>query len=219
MKESKPGGGEPARFDDVFGHTIYQKLAQSCPTSVGEGEARKFYDQTPQAFTAPASARVARVMLPVAEKIGGVPAMAWLMEQAQAVAKGSTSFEQVAASAEKVYRMETQGDLGWVNLTGDVSVMRAIASAKRGELVGPTRDGEFGYLFLVGDKREERVMKWDEIKNSAENRKISYCRAEANKALTDRLFKQYGVVIDGNAIRALFNIAPRPVPGASAAAR
>ena len=182
-----------------------------------DAAARKFYDQHPEAFTAPASVRLARVMLPVSEKVDGVPSMAWLMNQAQEVAKGATSFDKLVSKAESIYKMEPQGDLGWVNLTGEVAIMRALAGAKAGEMVGPVREGEFGYLFVVGDKRESRLLKWDEVKTTAANRQVTYCREQANKELSDKLYKQYGVVINDDAIKALFKIPVRMRPPASAA--
>ncbi len=216
MKEPNRGGSEPQRFDDTYGHGIYQKLVQNCPKPDGPAAARKFYDDHPEAFTVPASARLARIMLPTAEKVDGVPSMAWLMDQAQGIAKGSVKFEQAADKAAKLYRMEPQGDLGWVNLTGDVSIMKALGGAKAGEMVGPVRDGDFGYLFLIGEKRDPRVMKWDEVQASAANRQVVFCREQENKKLNEKLFKQYGVTFNNDAIKALFKIPPRPASGASA---
>ena len=216
LKEPNRQGGEQERFDDAYGFAIYQKVAKVCAKSEDEASVRKFYKEHPEAFTVPASARLARVMLPVSEKVDGMPTMAWLMAQAQEVATAKKGFEQVASKAATVFKLEPQGDLGWVNLTDDVAIMRALAGAKPGEMVGPVREGSFGYLFLVGDKRESRVMKWEEVQASAANRQLSYCRQQANKELTNKLFKQYGVSIDNDAIRALFQT-PQP-PGAAASA-
>lgn len=217
LNEPTRGGEKPERFDDAYGHKVYTKLAKACPKPTDDAAARKFYDQHPEAFTAPASVRLARVMLPVSEKVDGVPSMAWLMNQAQEVAKGATSFDKLVSKAESIYKMEPQGDLGWVNLTGEVAIMRALAGAKAGEMVGPVREGEFGYLFVVGDKRESRLLKWDEVKTTAANRQVTYCREQANKELSDKLYKQYGVVINDDAIKALFKIPVRMRPPASAA--
>lgn len=217
LKEPFRGGEPPERFDDAYAHVVYQKLVQTCSKPADEAASRKFYDQHPEVFTAPATARLARVMLPITEKIDGVPAMAWLMSQAEAMAKGTTTFDQVAGKVQAIYKMEPQGDLGWVNLTGNVTVMRALISAKPGEMVGPVRDGDFAYLFLLGEKRESRVMKWDEVKNSAANTQVVSCRERANKDLSEKLYKQYGVVIDENAIKAIFKMPVRPSGAASAA--
>lgn len=211
MNQPNRGGANPERFDDAYGHMVYQKLVKVCPKVEGSA-VREFYDKHPEAFTVPASARLARVMLPVSEKIDGHPPMTWLMDRAQEIAKGSGNFEKIATRAQEIYRLEVQGDLGWVNLTGDVSIMKALAGARPGELVGPVRDGDFAYLFLVGDKRESRTMKWDEVKTSASNRQVVYCREQASGELTDKLFRKHGVSIDSTAIKALFKMPVRVTP-------
>ena len=220
LKEPSRASEQPGRFDDIYSHAVYQKLVKTCPERVDEAAARKFYAEHPEAFTAPPSARLARVMLPVAQKVDGTPSMAWLLEQAQAVAQGTRTFDQIVQKAETLYKLEPQGELGWVNLTGDVTIMRALAGALTGEMVGPVRDGDFGYLFLVSDTRPSRVAKWEEVRTSAGRTQINFCREQANKELTDKLFKQYGVTIDHNAIKALFNIPVRPggAPATAAAA-
>ena len=214
LKEPGPKeGAQPERFDDAYGFGIYQKLAKVCTKSEDAASVRKFYNEHPEAFTAPASVRLARVMLPVSDKVDGQASMGWLMAQAQEVASGAKGFEQVASKAATVYKLEPQGDLGWVNLTDEAPIMRALASAKPGEMVGPVREGDFGYLFLLGDKREARRMRWEEVQTSAANRQLSYCRQQANKELTSKLFKQYGVTIHNDAVRALFQ-----APAASSSA-
>ncbi|MFD1710180.1 peptidyl-prolyl cis-trans isomerase [Ottowia sp. GY511] len=203
------------RFDDIYAHAVYQQLAETCVKPSDEVAARRFYDKNPEAFTAPASARLARVMLPASEKVAGSSAMGWLMDQAQEVVKSAKSFEQVAQDAEKIYKMEVQGDLGWVNLTGDLAIMRALAGAKKGEIVGPVRDGDFAYLFLIGDVRPSYLMKWDDVKTSAANRQLSFCREKANKSLSEKLTKQYGAAINTDAIKALFKIPPSRTPASA----
>lgn len=205
------------RFDDPYGQAVYKKLAKTCVKPADAAAAKKFYDAHPDVFMAPASARLARVMLPASEKVDGETALAWLTTQAMAVAKGDKRFDEVAERAAKLYKMEPQGDLGWVNLTDDISVMRALAGARKGEMVGPVRDGDFGYLFLVMEKREARQLKWSEVETQAATRAFGYCREQANKELTDKLFKQYGVTISEPAIKALFKIPVSPKPSASAA--
>ena len=220
LKEPSRASEKPDRFDDIYGHAVYRQLVKTCPSTVDEASGRKFYAEHPEVFTAPPSVRLARVMLPVSEKVDGAPSMAWLLEQAQDIAKGTKNFDQVVKRAESIYKLEIQGDLGWVNLAGDVTIMRALAGANPGEMVGPVRDGDFAYLFLLGDKRPSRVAKWEEVRASAGRAQINFCREQANKELTNKLFKQYGVTIDHNAIKALFNIPVRPggAPATSTAA-
>ena len=214
LKEPNRNSEQPERFDDIYGAAIYKKLVATCPSSVDDKSARSFYDKHPEVFTTPATARLARVMLPVADKVDGMPSMAWLMEQAEAVAKGASDFNALASKTAGLYKLEPQGDLGWVNLTGDVAIMRALMAAKSGEMVGPVRDGDFAYLFLLGEKREPRLLKWDEVKTTAAARQVRYCREQANNELREKLFKKYNVSIDENAVKALFKISSPTKPGA-----
>ena len=213
-KEPYRPGGEPERFDDAYGLAVYKKAAKSCPKTDAV-TARKFFDANPALFTAPPSARLARVMLPANEQIEGAPAMAWLMDRAMEVAKQTVGFDKVAERAAKAYKIETQGDLGWVNIEGDAAIMRALAGTKAGEMLGPVKDGDFAYLFLVGDRREARRLKWAEVEVSAPARERAHCREQANSELTDKLFKQYGVTVNDAAVRELFNPPARPAAGAS----
>ena len=209
-QEPYRGAGKPGRFDDAYGHAVYKKLVKTCPTSVDAAAARKFFDEHPDAFAVPSSVRLARIMLPVSETVSGQSAMAWLMNQATQVARGASSFDEAAKIATTAYRIEAQGDIGWVNLTDEAAVMRALDSAKKGEMVGPLRDGDFAYLFLVQDRRDGRNLTWSEAAPSAANRQIVYCREKADSELTEQLFSKYGVSINHAAVRSLFDFPAAP---------
>lgn len=213
--ERKTQPGEGYRFDDPYGLAVYRTLVKTC-TQPSAAEAKRFFEQNPAVFTVPANARVGRVMLPASAKVGDTPAMGWLLEQVQLIGKGERSFEEAAKRASEVYKLEAQGDIGWVMLTDDVAIMRALKSANKGDLVGPVRDGDFVYLFLLGDKREPRQLKWSEAEPQAAHRALVHCREQANQAVTDKLFKQYGVVINDTAIKSLFQI---PAPAAQPASK
>jgi len=194
--------GAPAqRFDDVYGLAVYKKQAPACEAPASEQEARKYYDAHPQAFVLPAQARVERIILPAATEIGGGSAMAWLQDQAHAVITGKRKFGLVAMRAKGEYSLDVQGDLGWITLDGDHTIMRALKTVKAGELLGPVQDDEFVYLFSVLQKREARQLSWDESKSFATNRVVSHCREEAQTQMRADLFKRYGVEIDRAAIR------------------
>lgn len=197
------GEGVPKRFDDVYGLAVYKKQAPACEVPANEQEARKYYDAHPQAFMLPAQARVERIILPAATEIGGGSAMAWLQDQARAVIQGKRKFGLVAMRAKGEYSLDAQGDLGWITLDGDHTIMRALKTVKAGELLGPVQDDEFVYLFSVLQKREARQLSWDESKSFAATRAVSYCREEAQTQMRADLFKRYGVEIDRAAIREL----------------
>lgn len=193
------------RFDDIYSHAIYQKLIPACEPPADAAAARKFFDDHPQAFRVPPMARLSRVMLPTSATVEGEPAMAWLMKQAQAIASGTRKLDDVVAQAAVVHQLDAQGDIGWVTLTDDEKILRALASAKQGELVGPVREGDFGYLFYVAAKRESRQLTWDEVAVSVPTRAVNLCRQEANEKLLDTMFKKYSVEFDQKAIDNLFS--------------
>ncbi len=195
--------GAAQRFDDVYGLTVYKKLAPACEAPGSEQEARQYYDAHPEAFVLPPQARVERIILPVATEIGGGSAMAWLQDQARAVIQGQRKFALVAMRAKGEYSLDAQGDLGWITLDGDHTFMRALQTVKAGELLGPVQDGEFVYLFSVLQKRDARQLSWDESKSFAASRAASHCRQEAQTQMRVDLFKRYGVEIDRAAIREL----------------
>lgn len=196
-------GVAPQRFDDIYGLAVYKKLAPACELPPSEEEARKYYDAHPQAFVLPAQARVERIILPASTQIGESSAMAWLQDQARAVIQGKRKFGLVALRAKGEYSLDPQGDLGWLNLDGDHTLMRALQTVKAGELLGPVQDGDFVYLFSVLQKREARQLSWDESKSFAATRAVSHCREEAQTQIRADLFKRYGVEIDRAAIREL----------------
>ena len=205
LGEKRVGDRNADRFDDIYGHAVYQKLARSCERPADATAARKYFDDHPDAFRIPPSARLTRVMLPANEKVDGETAMAWLMEQAQAVASNKATVQSIVDRATKVYKLEPQGDIGWALLDGDNLVIRALAGAKSGELLGPVREGDFAYLYHIVSKREGRQMTWAEAATSAPARVFSHCREQANQNLRDDMFRKYGVKIDEKAVRSLFS--------------
>ncbi|MGB3451609.1 MAG: peptidylprolyl isomerase [Giesbergeria sp.] len=197
-------GKDTERFDDIYGLDVFKKLSPACTPPADADAARKFYDENPQAFRVPPMARLSRIMLPVTATVDDEPAMGWLLTQAKAIASGARKLEEVAERAATAHKLDPQGDLGWVMLTNDISILRALADAKQGELVGPVREGEFGYLFYVSARRESRLLAWDQVAASAATRAVSYCREQASAQTQEILFKKYGVVVDKEAVRALF---------------
>ena len=197
-------GEEAGRFDDVYSHAVFKKMSPSCEPPADAAAARQFFDATPQAFRVPPMARLSRVMLPVSAAVEGEQAMDWLMLQAKVVASGGKTLDDVAERAAEVHKLDPQGDLGWVTLTDDATILRALANAKSGEMVGPVREGDFGYLFLVTAKRESRQLAWDEIAASVPSRAVRFCREQGSAQLQERLFKKYSVELDQAAIQNLF---------------
>ncbi|MDR2127707.1 MAG: peptidyl-prolyl cis-trans isomerase [Burkholderiaceae bacterium] len=200
----KAGGDAPERFDAAYSLAVLRKLLPACEKPADVIATRQYFDGNPEAFRIPAAVRLTRVMLPVDARLEDKPAMGWLFEQAQAVASGQKKMEQVARQAATVYILDPQGDLGWVNLEGDNTIMQALGSAQSGDLVGPVRDGDFGYLFLVTGKRESRQAAWNEVAATAATRAEQYCKQKSREDLRASLFERHGVKIDAAAVKALF---------------
>lgn len=204
LPRDKPTEGATPRFDDIYGLAVYRKLAPACEQPANEQEARKYFDAHPLAFQLPPQARVARVILPASVQIDGKQAMGWLQSQAMEIAQGQRKFADAVKLAEAAYTGDAQGDIGWLSLEGDNTIMRALLTVKAGELLGPVQDGDFVYLFAVAQRREGRGLTWDEAKSFAATRAVAWCRQEASEKMRADLFQRYGVNIDREAIRALF---------------
>lgn len=205
LGEPRLPGKEAERFDDGYAFAIFKKLSPSCVPPADGAAARKFYDENPKAFSAPPMARVSRVMLPVTERVGEEDANAWLMKQAQAIASGTTTFDDVVKQADALYRLDPQGDVGWVALVDENTILRTLAASKSGDMVGPVREGDFVYLFSIVDKRDGRQLTWDEVGVSAPARAVAYCRQTGTQKLETDLLAKYGVVMDSAGISKLFD--------------
>lgn len=192
------------RFDDVYAQAVYARVAPKCERPADAVAARKYFDTHPAAFRIPPSARLTRIKLPVAQKVDGRDAMSWLHDQAAAIAAGTAKLADVVARADEAYRVEPQGDIGWAQLDSDNALIRALAGASQGDLVGPVQEGGAAYLFSVEVKRPGRQMTWKEAAESAPARAVSYCREQAIASVRASMFGRYGVQIDTQALRSLF---------------
>ncbi|MHC2995905.1 hypothetical protein OA56_00175 [Tepidiphilus sp. HLB4] len=193
------------RFDDVYALAVFNTLAPACEKPKDEAEAKAYYEQHPEAFQVPPRARVARIALKVDDKVGDEPAFGWLLMQATAIASGSKRFEDALADAQKVRPNERMGDLGFIELSDRAPIVKAIASAKAGDLVGPYRDGDYVYLFKVLEKREAQRLPWEQVRVHAATRAVEYCREQARTKVHDELFARYQVRLEEDAIRQAAN--------------
>lgn len=204
LGEKRQPGKEGERFDDAYAMSVFRKLMPPCDPPADATAARKFFDENPQAFRVPPMARLARVMLPASETVDGVAAADWLMDQAKLIASGAQTFEGVTKRAEGIYRLEAQGDIGWAVLVDENVILRTLAAAKEGDMVGPVREGDFVYFFSIEGKRDSRQLAWDEVAVSAAARAVNYCRQTATRKLEEDLLAKYGVVMNSAAINGLF---------------
>lgn len=204
LGEKRQPGKEGDRFDDAYAMSVFRKLMPPCDPPADATAARKFFDENPQAFRVPPMARLNRVMLPASETVDGMAAMDWMMAQAKLIASGAQPFEAMAKRVEGIYRLEAQGDIGWAVLVDENVILRTLAAAKQGDMVGPVREGDFVYLFSIDDKRDSRQLAWDEVAVSAAARAVNYCRQTATRKLEQDLLAKYGVVMNSAAISGLF---------------
>lgn len=193
-----------ARFDDIYAHAVYTRISPTCEAPKDEAAARAFYDKNPKAFTIPVSIRLSRIILPAGSKVEDEPAGSWLMNQVQAIGTGRQKFDDAAAKAQKVYHLETQGDLGWVALNEDNVILRALGDANQGDMVGPLKDGEYVYLFQINAKRPSQLVPWKDAAPTAAKRAVSYCHEQTRADVQERMFKKYGVQLDEKAVSGLF---------------
>lgn len=203
-----PGSEGSRRFDDIYAHAVQSRLRPACERPADEAAARQFFEANPQAFVVPPSARLTRLMLPETARVDGKVAADWLAAQAVALGAGQVSLDEVAARAAALYPEQPQGDMGWVRLEGDDAVIKRLAAAPQGEWVGPLASGNFVYLYRLESKREGRPMRWEEVQASAATRAVTYCRAQADAALRQQLFAKYGVQVDEQAVKAMFEATP-----------
>ncbi|WOO31845.1 peptidylprolyl isomerase [Diaphorobacter limosus] len=194
------------KFDDVYAHAVYQKLVPQCQAPKGEEERRAYYDKNPAAFTLPTSVRLSRIILPKDVKIENEAPGLWLFNKVQLLGAGKINFSDIAKEADKVYQIDPQGDLGWVALDGDNRILKALASANDGDLVGPLPEGDFVYLFQINGKRPSAVLPWEQAATFVDSRAVSYCRQQEHNKLRDRLFQKYGVKIIDENIQKMFDL-------------
>ena len=205
LGEKRLPAKESDRFDDAYALGVFRKLMPACDPPSDGAASRKFFDENPQAFRVPPMARLGRVMLPINDQVEGMAATDWLMNQAKLIAAGSQTFADVVTRVERIYKLEAQGDIGWVVLVDENAILRTLGAAQQGDMVGPVREGDFVYFFSVDGKRESRQLAWDEVAVSAASRAVSYCRQAAAKKLESDLMAKYEVVLDQSAISGLFD--------------
>jgi hypothetical protein len=188
------------RFDDVYALAVFRKQMPVCKPPEGEENIRQYYLAHPKAFTVPTQVRLARVMLPAVTTVNNMTAEMWLTMQAKAISSGAVSFDAVAGQAGEINSRDVQGDLGWIVVSDDIPLLRTIAKARKNDLLGPIRDGANLYLFLMLDRREERLIKYEEVLPQIPARSVQYCLSQAKAALRKSLFDRYGIVFDDQAI-------------------
>lgn len=183
------------RFNDIYGFDVYKAITEPCIELKNPAEQRQFFQEHPEVFRVPPSARLERFMLPIHESIEGINAKSKLAEWRSRWLQNNITLDEIGSSASKIFNLEVQGDIGWITLSDEASIIKTVALARKGEMVGPVVDGDFVYLFFVRDKYESRQLTWEEIESDIVQTAFSYCKKNTKNKLEFRLFEKYKVEI------------------------
>lgn len=193
------------KYDDKYGFAVFRSMSVPClPLKDKEAE-KKYYEDNPEIFKANSSVRLYRYMLPASRQIDAVDANTKLTEWAKAWSAKKITLDQIGAEAARHYNLENQGDIGWVQLSDEIELMRAVDSAKVGELVGPVTEGDFIYLFYVADKHPQRQLRWSEVEGQVSKMAVSSCIRKNSENIKNQLYKKYNVIVHKENIKKVFS--------------
>ena len=191
------------KYDDKYGFAVFRSMSVPCfPLKDKEAE-KKYYEDNPEIFRANSSVRLYRYMLPASQQIDAVDANTKLTEWAKTWSAKKITLDQIGVEAARHYNLENQGDIGWIQLSDEIELMRAVDSAKVGELVGPVTEGDFVYLFYVADKHPRRQLRWNEVEGDISKMAVSSCIRKNSEDIKNQLYKKYSVVVHKENIKKL----------------
>ena len=152
--------------------------------AVDEKEIKKFYDENPGQFVA--GAQVCAKHILVEEK-----------EQAEKIAKEISegkAFEEAAREYSTCPSSEKGGDLGYFGKGQMVPEFeKAAFEGEMGKVLGPVKT-QFGYhLILVEDKKEEKKVSYEEIKDNLYSQLLQQRKQEKYANTVKELEAKYGV--------------------------
>lgn len=197
--EMQPEGNDEAAKERMA-FAVRERSTQRCELPTEE-EAKKFYDVHLNQFSSPLFVRTSRVLLPEGAQAGGQAAKDYLIAQAKLVSNGQKTFEQLVGEVRPMLDKESRiGDMGFQRMEENDSLIRALASAKVGELVGPVERNNFVFLFQITDRREPVVTPWEKAKVTAQQVAQQDCSRVRFRLLRLELEKRFPVVIDREAL-------------------
>lgn len=193
------------RYDNQYGFSVFRTLSVPCLPLKDKAEEKKYFDEHPEVFRVNTTVRLFRYMLPKKQANEPFDATEKMMEWAKGWSSEKMTLDQIGAEASKFYNIEIQGDIGWIQLSNDVQIMRGIDSAKTGELVGPVAEGGFVYLFYVAGKHEARQLQWGEVNNQVSEMAVSFCARRNSENIKNNLYSKYRVNINKENIKKIFS--------------
>lgn len=152
--------------------------------TIDEGEIQRYYAENPKQFVA--GARVCAKHILVDEE-----------EQAQKIAKElaeGKAFEEAAREYSTCPSAEKGGDLGYFGRGQMVPEFeKAAFEGEIGKVLGPVKT-QFGFhLILVEDKKEEKTVSYEEIKDNLYSQLLQQKKQEAYANAVKDLETKYGV--------------------------
>lgn len=183
-----------SRFDDAYAFDVYKKIASPCIELDSVSEQEQFFKEYPELFRAPATVRLQRFMLPIQASVNGISALSLMKSWREEWQRNQITLDQIGSKVSEIFNLEVQGDVGWIALSPDVSVMNTVAQAGKREMVGPLIEGDFVYLFFIENKQESKQLTWEEIGAEVKNISLSHCRKNNKDKLKKQLFEKYNVI-------------------------
>ncbi|MDE6981165.1 MAG: peptidylprolyl isomerase, partial [Lachnospiraceae bacterium] len=152
--------------------------------TIDEGEIKKFYEANPGQFVAGAQVSAKHILVEEkdqAEKI------------AQEISEGK-SFEEAAREYSTCPSSEKGGDLGYFGRGQMVPEFeKAAFEGEIGKVLGPVKT-QFGFhLILVEDKKEEKKVSYEEIKDNLYTQLLQQRKQEKYANTVKELEAKYGV--------------------------
>lgn len=152
--------------------------------TLGEGEARAYYDANPSEFTSQEQVRARHILTDKEEDA---------KKAAKEIAEGK-AFARAAEEYSTCPSKEKGGDLGYFTKGQMVPEFeKAAFSAEIGTVIGPVKT-QFGYhLIFVEDKKEKQASSYDEVKDQLSDKLLQQKKQKVYMETVRELEEKYGV--------------------------
>ena len=183
-----------------YWYSVQFSLLGRCPQP-DQNQARQFFEANPGKFSTPPLVRMERLALPVNAVIGGRPAEQFLAERLEQLRSKRSNFAALISEVNKAVPTGSavQGDMGFQMIyadrpeSGELDVLAA--KAAKGEIIGPIRQDDHLFAFLVTDRRESVPSTWEAVAKTGEVDKAMYsaCMTERLDSVRKTLYERFDV--------------------------
>lgn len=189
--------------DETYVMRVREQLVKRCELP-DAAAARTFYDTHPELFTSPAYGRISRVYLPEGQRIQDQSAYDFLLAQAKAMHEGQFRFDDLITTIRPLLPKDAKiGDMGFLPLAEDNPLIKALATAEIGSIVGPfVSDGNV-YLFQLTQRHEPELTPWSKAEAEAPKIAQDACRREAFQALRTEMIRHFPVIMHEDVLNQL----------------